>query len=65
MTTFWDESSTAMKIIFVAAIAAVVCGLAVLCVLGLGLLGVFDLPGAATPWHRSAAALLPNRAMIC
>ena len=34
MSNFWNESSTAMKIILVAALASVVCGLAVLCVLG-------------------------------
>jgi PKD repeat protein/uncharacterized protein YraI len=52
----WNESSTAMRIIIVAALASVVCGLAMLCVLGLGLLGVVALPGmeptvapAATP----------------
>jgi len=50
---FWNESSTATKIIIIVALAAVVCGLAALCVLGLGLLGVYELPGAATPTPES------------
>jgi uncharacterized protein YraI len=33
----------------------VVCGVAVLCVLGLGLLGVYDLPGGATPTPQAQA----------
>jgi PKD repeat protein/uncharacterized protein YraI len=55
MTDFWNESSTAVKVIILAAIASVVCGLAVLCVLGLGLLGVYDLPGGATPTPQAQA----------
>ncbi len=55
MSDFWNQSSTAMRIILVAALASVVCGLAVLCVLGLGLLGVFELPGAATPTPEMAS----------
>lgn len=46
MTEFWNESSTVTKVIIVVAIASVACGLALLCVLGLGLLGI--LPGQET-----------------
>jgi PKD repeat protein/uncharacterized protein YraI len=49
MTDYWNQSSTATKVIIVAALAAVACGAALLCVLGLGLLGVYQLPGSATP----------------
>jgi len=49
MTNYWNESSTGTKVIIVAAVAAIACGAALLCVLGLGLLGVVQLPGGATP----------------
>jgi PKD repeat protein/uncharacterized protein YraI len=49
MTNYWNQSSSGTKVIIVAALAALACGLAALCVLGLGLLGVYQLPGGATP----------------
>jgi PKD repeat protein/uncharacterized protein YraI len=49
MMDYWNQSSTATRVIIVAALAAVACGLAALCVIGLGLLGVYQLPGGATP----------------
>jgi hypothetical protein len=47
ITNYWNESSTGTKVIIVAAVAAIACGAALLCVLGLGLLGVVQLPGVA------------------
>ncbi len=55
MTEFWNESSTVTKVIIVAAIASVTCGLALLCVLGLGLLGVLPGQEQATPTPESAS----------
>jgi hypothetical protein len=49
LTDYWNQSSTTAKVIIVAALAGIVCGAALLCVLGLGLLGVYQLPGSATP----------------
>ena len=37
MTNYWNQSSSGTKVIIVAALAALACGLAALCVLGLGL----------------------------
>ena len=51
----WNESSTATRVIIVAALASILCGLAVLCVLGFGFLGVVSLPGA-TPSGAPATA---------
>jgi PKD repeat protein/uncharacterized protein YraI len=59
MTEYWSSSSTVTKVIIVAAIAAVACGAAVLCVLGLGLLGVFELPLGATPTSEVAPVQTP------
>ena len=54
MTNYWNQSSTGTKVIVVAALATAVCGLAALCVVGLGLLGVYQLPGGATPTPQVA-----------
>jgi PKD repeat protein/uncharacterized protein YraI len=55
MMDTWNQSSTVTKVIIVAALAAVACGAALLCVLGLGLLGVYQLPGSATPTPQVAS----------
>ena len=55
MTEFWNESSTVTKVIIVAAIASVTCGLALLCVLGFSLLGVLPGQEQATPTPVSAS----------
>jgi PKD repeat protein len=52
----WNDSSTTTRVIIVVAIAAVVSGLILLCVVGLGLLGLFQLPGAVTPTPVMASA---------
>jgi PKD repeat protein/uncharacterized protein YraI len=49
VTNYWNEGSSGTKVIIVAVLAILACGLAALCVLGLGLLGVYQLPGSATP----------------
>ena len=47
MREVWDQSPTGTRVVAVAAIASMVSGLAMLCVFGLGLLGV--LPASTTP----------------
>ena len=47
MRDVWDQSPTTTRVVVVAAIASMVCGLGMLCVFGLGLLGV--LPASVSP----------------
>jgi PKD repeat protein/uncharacterized protein YraI len=64
MTNYWNQSSSSTKVIIVAVVAAVTCGATVLCVLGLGLLGVYQLPGSATPTPEVALVEVDRVAAI-